>query len=82
MSVLQPELSPSVEPMQVKREKVEDSLTRQAQLESTVASMSEVIIQHKSTLAECKEMLECSLCLENTVSSHVKFLPELFLSFL
>jgi len=65
--------------MQVKREKVEDSLARQAQLESTVASMSEVIIQHKNTLAECKKMLECSLCLENTVSSH--FVKSFFLNF-
>ena len=49
---------------QVKREKIEEGFAREAQLESTVMEMSESILQLTLTLTECKETLECCVCME------------------
>ena len=51
----------------VKREEMDDSFAMQAQLESTVTSMSEIILEHRSRLAEVKEALECCICFERSV---------------
>ena len=51
----------------VKREEMDDSFATQAQLESTVTSMSEIILEHKSRLVEFKEALECCICFERSV---------------
>jgi len=53
----------------VKREEMDDSFATQAQLESTVTSMSEIILEHKSRLVEFKEALECCICFERSVCS-------------
>ena len=53
--------------MQVKREKMEEHFAREAQLQSDVMAMSQSVLQLTQTLAECKETLECCVCLERPV---------------
>ena len=52
---------------QVKREKMEEHFAREAQLQSDVMAMSQSVLQLTQTLAECKETLECCVCLERPV---------------
>jgi hypothetical protein len=47
---------------------LEGSLVREAQLQNTANAMSDVITQLKHKLAECKETLECCVCMERSVS--------------
>ena len=58
--------------IQVKREIVEESSANQAQLQSTVAAASDQILQIQTMLTECKEALECCICLERTVCNQHK----------
>jgi len=53
--------------LQVKREKMEEHFAREAQLQSEVMAMSQSVVQLTQTLAECKETLECCVCLERPV---------------
>lgn len=52
---------------QVKREEIEESVSAQARLEGAATSLSEDILRYRSRLADFKEALECSICLEHTV---------------
>ena len=46
---------------------MEEHFAREAQLQSEVMAMSEHVLRLTQTLAECKETLECCVCLERPV---------------
>ena len=53
--------------IKVKQEYMEESFVKEAQLESSVAAMSADVSHLSRMLEECKEMLECCVCLQRAV---------------
>ena len=53
--------------IKVKQEHMEESFAKEAQLESTVSAMSADVSQLSRMLEECREMLECCVCLQRAV---------------